>query len=643
MKWRFYLKGRKFTVRSDHRALSFFRTQPVLNDMLIGWADILLEYDFDVEYVPGKTNVIPDALSRLDFPLPERSSQELETSGRPGILRRLRNDLGGSAEEIQAYAKTVLGKEMVEENRQHEVLEKAHALGHFGAQKMVYAILQEDQWFPDMRAKAEKHVAGCLDCLRYNIQRRGYQPQTRLKGAYPFEVCSMDLIDLQSLTSEEGFNYVFLYVDACTRFVILEPLRTQEKREVATTLWKIFSRFGPPKRLLSDNGSHFVNDVLAELTNVLGVNHNLVSPYHAASNGLAESHVRVMSITLKKMLGGDHSRWRAALPMIEMSLNQNVSSVHGSIPTSLVFNRPTVPWRDYRQTAKDLVPMSVEDVLDGQRHLEEIYSMMGTKIDKALDTRTVVSKPPKKTFKYKVGDFVYWRNHRKLKKTDPDWVGPYTVEYVNDRGGAFLLDALGKSASSFPEHPHNLKRVRNPTMASEERFEISNILDEKKEGNDVYYLTTFKLGDSMWLQPSQFDNSSLIAEFHESRRIILETEKNGKGEKLRMIPAKLKRHQQRVDFYYNLKNGSSLSSFRVSDPSTVAPKPKRSREATIQMPKPSVTTEALTEGICEVCNKSGVTLYKKQGKMVCGGKCYHDSVLPSEGPRKRKKRENRDG
>ena len=61
------------------------------------------------------------------------------------------------------------------------------------------------------------------------------------------------------------------------------------------------------------------------------------------------------------------------------------------------------------------------------------------------------------------------------------------------------------------------------------------------------------------------------------------------------------------------------------------------------MPKPSVTTEALTEGICEVCNKSGVTLYKKQGKMVCGGKCYHDSVLPSEGPRKRKKRENRDG
>jgi hypothetical protein len=289
--------------------------------------------------------------------------------------------------------------------------------------------------------------------------------------------------------------------------------------------------------------------------------------------------------------------------------------------------------------------MSVEDVLDGQRHLGEIYSMIGTKIEEALDKRTVALKPPKKKSKeFQVGDFVYWRNHRKLKKTDPDWVGPYTVEYVNDRGGAFLLDSLGKKASSFPEHPHNLKKVRNAAAASEERIEVSNILDEKKEGNDIFYLTSLKREDSIWLTPAQFDNSTLIAEFQESRKIILEIERGGKPI-LRMNPAKLKRHMQRVEYYKNLNNLGSSSSPSLSDLSIVAPRPaKRPREATIQMPKPSVDSEAITTGVCSVCTKSGVTLYKKQGKMVCGSNaCYHDSVLPLDGPRKRKKRENRDG
>ena len=91
----------------------------------------------------------------------------------------------------------------------------------------------------------------------------------------------------------------------------------------------------------------------------------------------------------------------------------------------------------------------------------------------------------------------------------------------------------------------------------------------------------------------------------------------------------------------SLKKLGSSSSPSLSDLSIIAQKPaKRPREATIQRPKPSVSSEARTQGVCSVCNKSGVILYKKQGEMVCGSnECYHDSVLPLNGPRKRKKRE----
>jgi hypothetical protein len=643
MKWRFHLEGRQFTVRSDHRALSFFRTQPILNDMLIGWADIMLNYDFDVEYVPGPSNVIPDALSRLDYPLPERSSLEEESSGHPGILRRMTTDLNCPVDELKAYASVVLEKDMVDSSEEEEILTRAHALGHFGAQKMVQAILNEGKWFPQMRSKAEHHVAKCIECLKYNIHKRGYQPLSRLTGAYPFEVCSMDIIDLQSLYAEDGYNYILLYIDACTRFVLLEPLKTQRSVDIAMSLWKIISRFGPPKRLVSDNGSHFVNEVLTELTNVMGINHNLVSPYHAASNGLAENHVKTVGLSLKKMLAGDNSTWSTELPMIEFALNNNVSAVHMSVPASLVFNRPMVPWKDYRVISKDIQPMSIEDLNDCKNHMEQVYPLINETIGNVLKGKTTPQKIPRKGPKaLAVGDFVYWKNNRKQRKTDSDWVGPYTVEYVTDKGGAFLLDALGKRASSYPEHPNNLKRVKNPEHASEERVHVLNILDEKKEGNTTFYLTTLEGQESMWLEPTQFDNPSLMTEYRYSRQYVA-----GETSNFRIGKSKKKRHEQRVAYWKELsEQNSSLPARAVvnvpdSDSSAIRLNSvsNSSSSSNPTMPKPSVTIEEIVTGTCTSCGAVGVALYKKQGVLVCGKKtCYNDPTPVQLGSRKRQKR-----
>ena len=212
--------------------------------------------------------------------------------------------------------------------------------------------------------------------------------------------------------------------------------------------------------------------------------------------------------------------------MIEFALNFNVSAVHNSVPASLVFNRPMVPWKDYRSISKDLEPMSIADLNDCNEHMSKVYPEIGEKIDNVLNGRIIPRKVPQKgADTLSIGDFVYWRNVRKQKKTDPDWIGPYTVEYVNSRGGAFLLDALGKKASSYPEHPYNLKKVRNSEQASEERMKITNVLDEKEEEKTTFYLATLNRNDSIWLQPYQFDNPQLITEYRNSRQIMGAIEK----------------------------------------------------------------------------------------------------------------------
>ena len=64
--WRHYLLGNHFVVVTDHNSLKYIHTQPTLSRRQARWVEFLAEFDFDVEYRPGKGNVVADALSRLN-------------------------------------------------------------------------------------------------------------------------------------------------------------------------------------------------------------------------------------------------------------------------------------------------------------------------------------------------------------------------------------------------------------------------------------------------------------------------------------------------------------------------------------------------------------------------------------------------
>ena len=64
--WRHYLLGRKFTIVSDHHSLKFLQTQPQLSRRQARWLELLAEFDYEIVHRPGKSNVVADALSRLN-------------------------------------------------------------------------------------------------------------------------------------------------------------------------------------------------------------------------------------------------------------------------------------------------------------------------------------------------------------------------------------------------------------------------------------------------------------------------------------------------------------------------------------------------------------------------------------------------
>ena len=64
IKFRQHLVGNKFAVKTDHNNLRHFLTQKDLNERQQTWVSKIQAFDFDIEYVKGKNNVVVGALSR---------------------------------------------------------------------------------------------------------------------------------------------------------------------------------------------------------------------------------------------------------------------------------------------------------------------------------------------------------------------------------------------------------------------------------------------------------------------------------------------------------------------------------------------------------------------------------------------------
>ena len=74
-----YLVGNKCVVKTDHNNLRYILTQKDLNERQQKWVSKIQAFDFDIEYVKGKINVVVDALSRR----PYISLMDVAKNGKP--------------------------------------------------------------------------------------------------------------------------------------------------------------------------------------------------------------------------------------------------------------------------------------------------------------------------------------------------------------------------------------------------------------------------------------------------------------------------------------------------------------------------------------------------------------------------------
>ncbi|KAM1441407.1 hypothetical protein ACFXTO_009525 [Malus domestica] len=127
-------------------------------------------------------------------------------------------------------------------------------------------------------------------------------PQSPIFNVEIFDVWGIDFMG--PFPSSQGFVYILLAVDYVSKWVEARATRTNDSKVVADFVkTNIFARFGMPRVLISDGGSHFCNRTIEALLKKYGVTHKVATPYHPQTSGQAEVSNREIKQILEKTVG----------------------------------------------------------------------------------------------------------------------------------------------------------------------------------------------------------------------------------------------------------------------------------------------------------------------------------------------------
>ena len=113
----------------------------------------------------------------------------------------------------------------------------------------------------------------------------------------------------------DGKECILVAVDYVSKWVEAIPTMTNDHREVLRFVTRcIFTQYGCPRAIISDNGSHFNNSHFWALLKKYGVHHRITTPYHPLGNVQVEVSNREVKTILKKIIRQDGRNWAQKLP-----------------------------------------------------------------------------------------------------------------------------------------------------------------------------------------------------------------------------------------------------------------------------------------------------------------------------------------
>ena len=141
-------------------------------------------------------------------------------------------------------------------------------------------------WRPQLDAMIENKVQGCETCQLH----RPLPPKAPL---HPWESPKRLWSRLHIDHTDPYLGKLYLIVvDAFSKWIEVHIVNSTSSEATIEKLRTLFSIHGLPEQIVSDNATSFTSQAFQHFTKSNGIKHILTSPYHPASNGLAERAVQ---------------------------------------------------------------------------------------------------------------------------------------------------------------------------------------------------------------------------------------------------------------------------------------------------------------------------------------------------------------
>lgn len=235
-----------------------------------------------------------------------------------------------------------LFRRCVPENEIHGILFHCHSskyAGHFATFKTASKVLQARFWWPTLFKYANEFVLKCDACQRKgNISKRNEMPHNFILEVEVFDVWGIDFMG--PFPSSYGNEYILVFVYYVSKWI--EALASPENdARVVEKMFKtiIFRRFGVPRVVISDGGTHFINKLFENLLKKHGVKHKVATPYHPQASGQVEISNKEIKGILEKTVGRTRKDWAVKLDDALWAYRTSYKSPLGTIPFNLVYGK----------------------------------------------------------------------------------------------------------------------------------------------------------------------------------------------------------------------------------------------------------------------------------------------------------------
>ncbi len=299
---------------------------------------------------------------------------------------------------------------------------------HFGRSKTTRRI-QERFYWPTMIKDIRNYIRSCLPCLQNNHQRK--KPSGFLKPITPpdgvWQLLAMDFHGPIIPSTRNGNKYIISITDILSKFVITKAVRDCSAFTASQFVVEdVILKYGTPRAILTDRGTHFTATVMNELFKRLGVTHILATPYHPMTNGQIERYNATMDAKIATLCNAQRTNWDEQLPFVTFNYNTSVHTISGIVPFNMMYGRsPLLPFDLHDGTVS--LPSDKKHVNDLHKYLSIITTQARQNIlNQQIKYKTHYDSN-RSDPSYKVGDTVLIKNIGVRHKFDLRYDGPYRI------------------------------------------------------------------------------------------------------------------------------------------------------------------------------------------------------------------------